>query len=200
MERMSLTVLQSKIGTDCTRCTLQEHRTKVVFGDGPQTAKIMMVGEAPGRDEDIQGRPFVGASGKRLDSWLAALAIPRSAIYITNICKCRPISNRDPEPDEIGTCSPFLTEEIEIIRPKLIFALGRFSAQFMSRSSDPMKELRTRVLTYQGNGFTIPLKAIYHPAYVLREERFGNKNINAQAIEDITMGLRQAQPSPAPGP
>src|SRR5690606_457740 len=128
-----------------------------------------------------------------LDSWLRALGIPRDRVFITNICTSRPLKNRDPLPAEIETCSPFLVQQIRIIKPNVIYALGRVAAQFLSKSpaSPSTRDLRSRVLVYRDGDLWINLKAVYHPSYVMRQERGGDTNINDQAILDMAEGLKQ---------
>lgn len=197
---MSLDILRTKIGTHCTRCTLQEYRTQVVFGNGPEDAKIMVVGEAPGADEDASGRPFVGASGRRLDLWLDLLKIPRSKIYISNICKCRPLGNRKPEAEEVAACSPFLREEIALIKPRLLLALGATSARFLTRQSESatLKWMRTQEFWYADGDIKIPVGLTYHPSYEIQYDR--NGSIRAMVLEDLTRALRRVAEAPAADP
>ncbi|MEM6992083.1 MAG: uracil-DNA glycosylase, partial [Myxococcota bacterium] len=131
-----LEYLRRKNVGDCTRCPLSRTRTKIVFGVGSAEAKLMFVGEAPGADEDRQGEPFVGRAGQRLTQWIEALGLSRGDVYIANVLKCRPPGNRDPRPDEIDKCSPFLQAQIRAIRPAVIVALGRHAGQLLSRRDD----------------------------------------------------------------
>lgn len=149
---------------ECTRCRLYSNRTHIVFGEGNSTAKVVFVGEGPGHEEDRLGRPFVGAAGKLLDRIIAAMGWRRDEIYICNVIKCRPPRNRDPLPDEIEQCGPFLRRQLRAIRPQAIMALGSFAAQFLLSSQQPISKLRNRVHHFEG----IPVVPTYHPAYLLR--------------------------------
>jgi DNA polymerase len=160
-----LAALQAEIGPACTRCKLHAlGRTRVVFGVGNPGADLMFVGEAPGADEDLQGIPFVGKAGQLLTRIIEAIGLTRDAVYIANVIKCRPPQNRNPEPDEVETCEPFLFRQIDIIRPKVIVALGKFGAQTLLRTLDPISRLRGRVFEYRGSR----LVPTFHPAYLLR--------------------------------
>jgi DNA polymerase len=161
----ALQAVRTDIG-DCTRCKLHTlGRTQVVFGVGNPNADLMFVGEAPGADEDVQGIPFVGRAGQLLTDIIEkGLKIPRKDVYIANVIKCRPPQNRNPEPDEVATCEPFLFRQIDIIRPKVIVALGKFGAQTLLRTLDPISRLRGRVFEYRG----AKLVPTFHPAYLLR--------------------------------
>lgn len=149
---------------DCRRCILCETRKNIVFGTGSGAAPLLFVGEAPGRDEDLQGEPFVGEAGQLLTRMIKAMGYERSEVYICNVLKCRPPGNRNPEPAEIEQCSPFLLRQIEAIAPKAIIALGAFAAQTLLGSSEPINRLRGRFHDYHG----IPLMPTFHPAYLLR--------------------------------
>ena len=149
---------------DCCRCGLGNSRTRLVFGTGNPHARLVLVGEAPGREEDRQGEPFVGEAGQLLNRILLAMGLERSDVYICNLLKCRPPDNRDPLPEEIETCEPFLIRQIAAIDPQVIIALGRFAAQSLLRSKTPISRLRGSWHSYQG----IPLMPTYHPAYLLR--------------------------------
>jgi uracil-DNA glycosylase family 4 len=153
---------------DCKKCDLHKSRTKFVFGTGNSRAEIMFVGEAPGRDEDLQGEPFVGRAGQLLNKILAAINFKREEVYIGNILKCRPPENRDPLPDEIEQCEPYLIQQIKLIQPKLICALGRVSAQALLKTRQPLNRLRGRFHDYQGIKFLVT----YHPAALLRYPQF----------------------------
>jgi uracil-DNA glycosylase family 4 len=153
---------------DCRRCKLHPTRTQIVFGSGNPGAKLVFVGEGPGRDEDLQGKPFVGPAGQLLTKIIQAIQLSREEVYITNIIKCRPPGNRNPEPDEIKACEPFLIKQLEVIRPKLICALGTFAAQTLLKTEERISLLRGRFHQYQG----IPLMPTYHPAYLLRNPNF----------------------------
>ena len=158
-----MAALRAEIG-DCIRCGLCEGRTQIVFGTGDLSAKLMFIGEAPGFDEDRQGEPFVGAAGQLLNKMIAAMGLRREEVYIANIIKCRPPNNRDPFPDEMDTCKPFLLKQVEIIQPKVICTLGRFSAQNLLGVTTSITRLRGKWYRYQD----IPLMPTFHPAYLLR--------------------------------
>jgi uracil-DNA glycosylase len=159
-----LSSIRADIG-DCTRCKLHSlGRRQIVFGVGSPTADLMFIGEAPGRDEDIQGIPFVGRAGQLLTKMIEAIGLTRETVYIANVIKCRPPENRNPEPDEVATCEPFLFRQVESIRPKVIVALGTFAAQALLRTQDSISRLRGRVYVY-GGAKLIPT---FHPAYLLR--------------------------------
>jgi DNA polymerase len=149
---------------DCRRCKLEKGRKQIVFGAGDPNADLVLVGEAPGYEEDVQGVPFVGEAGQLLTNMLEAIRLNREQVYICNVIKCRPPRNRDPEPDEISACIPFLRRQIEVIRPRLICALGAFAAQRLLETSQPISKLRGRFYKYG----EIPLLATFHPAFLLR--------------------------------
>jgi len=149
----------------CTACGLHKTRTQTVFGVGDENADWLLIGEAPGAEEDRLGDPFVGQAGKLLDNMLAAIGLSRADnVYIANVLKCRPPGNRNPEPDEVAKCTPFLKQQIALIRPKLIVAMGRFAAQTLLATDASISSLRGRVYKYEG----VPLIVTYHPAYLLR--------------------------------
>ncbi|MBV9189096.1 MAG: uracil-DNA glycosylase [Betaproteobacteria bacterium] len=149
----------------CTACGLHKTRTQTVFGVGDENADWMLIGEAPGAEEDRLGEPFVGQAGKLLDNMLAAIDLKRGEnVYIANVLKCRPPGNRNPEPDEVAKCTPFLKTQIALIQPKLIIAMGRFAAQTLLSSDATIASLRGKVYRYEG----VPLIVTYHPAYLLR--------------------------------
>ncbi|MGH8283729.1 MAG: uracil-DNA glycosylase [Gammaproteobacteria bacterium] len=148
----------------CTACGLRAGCTQTVFGVGNRRAEWLVIGEAPGADEDRQGEPFVGRAGQLLNSMLLAIGLKREQVYIANILKCRPPGNRDPKPDEAELCRPFLERQIALIQPKLILALGRIAAQNLLKTNTPIGKLRGQV--HQVNG--IPVVVTYHPAYLLR--------------------------------
>ena len=150
----------------CTRCPLHRGRTQTVFGVGNKKAQWMIIGEAPGAEEDKQGEPFVGRAGQLLNSMLAAIGLKREEVYIANIIKCRPPGNRDPKPEEESACRDFLERQIRLIRPKIILAVGRIAAQNLMRVDTPIGKMRGRVYQYQELG--IPVVITYHPAYLLR--------------------------------
>jgi DNA polymerase len=165
-ERRPLAVIREELG-ECTRCRLHEGRTTIVFGVGNPEAEILFVGEGPGREEDLQGEPFVGAAGKLLNKIIEAMGLCRKEVYIANVVKCRPPNNRDPEPDEVASCSPFLFQQIASIRPKIIVALGRpaCAALLGTPLSLPLSRLRGRWMSYREQ---IPIMPTFHPAYLLR--------------------------------
>lgn len=148
----------------CMLCPLSKTRTRVVFGSGSPTAKLLFVGEAPGFDEDREGKPFVGAAGQLLTKIIEAMKLKREDVYIANCLKCRPPGNRNPNPTEIATCSPILERQIEIIRPKIICALGKFAAQTLLNTEEPISRLRGRFFETRG----ARLMPTFHPAYLLR--------------------------------
>jgi uracil-DNA glycosylase len=151
--------------SDCTLCRLCEKRTNTVFGVGDREADWMLIGEAPGENEDKQGEPFVGQAGKLLDNMLQSLSLKRGDnVYIANVIKCRPPGNRNPEPDEVASCEPYLQRQVALVKPKLIVALGRFAAQTLLKSDASIASLRGRVHAYEG----VPVIVTYHPAYLLR--------------------------------
>jgi DNA polymerase len=176
---------------DCRACTLCHSRKQTVFGVGHRRAHWMVVGEAPGAQEDEQGEPFVGAAGQLLDAMLRALNLtreeegdPAHRVYIANTLKCRPPGNRNPQPEELARCEPFLLRQIELVRPKLILAMGRFAVQSLLRSGDAIGKLRGRVHQYQG----LPLVVTYHPAYLLR-----NLPDKSRAWEDLCLAAAQME-------
>ncbi len=149
---------------DCTRCKLCNGRKSIVFGSGNPKAELVFVGEGPGADEDQQGIPFVGAAGQLLTKMIEAMKFSRDTVYICNVVKCRPPGNRNPEPDEISACEPFLKAQLAAIKPKIIVALGKFAAQTLLRDATPITRLRGQWREYEG----IPLMPTFHPAYLLR--------------------------------
>lgn len=157
-----LTALCEHIG-DCQRCPLSAGRTRVVFGSGDPHAKLMFIGEAPGKNEDLTGAPFVGAAGKILDELLASVGIDRAQVYIGNVVKCRPPGNRDPEPLEIETCTPFLARQIELIDPVVIATLGRFATHYVLQTTTPISAIHGRLFRVGGRR-VVP---IFHPAAAL---------------------------------
>lgn len=158
-----LTQLENRI-QGCTLCQLSEGRKHIVFGAGHHQAQLVFVGEAPGREEDQQGYPFVGEAGQLLEKILFAMKMSRESVYICNVIKCRPPRNRDPQPEEINACEPFLKKQLLLIKPKLIVALGRFAAQTLLQTKAPISRLRGQWYEYEG----IPLMPTFHPAYLLR--------------------------------
>ena len=160
----ALAIVRAEIG-DCVRCKLHAlGRRQIVFGVGNPDADLMFVGEAPGADEDIQGIPFVGRAGQLLTKIIEAIDLTRDDVYIANVIKCRPPGNRNPEQDEVDTCEPFLFQQIDVIKPKVIVALGTFAARALLRTLDPISRLRGRVYDYRG----AKLIPTFHPAFLLR--------------------------------
>lgn len=157
--------LQAAVAS-CTACDLHTSRTNTVFGVGDPQARFMVIGEAPGADEDRQGEPFVGRAGKLLDAMLLAIGFQREQVFIANILKCRPPGNRDPRPEEVLQCQTYLRRQIELIRPAVILAVGRIAAQNLLDTDRPMKAMRGQDYTYADTG--IPVVVTYHPAYLLR--------------------------------
>jgi uracil-DNA glycosylase family 4 len=150
---------------DCRRCKLCDGRTNLVFGVGNPDAHLVFVGEGPGADEDLQGEPFVGKAGQLLNKMIEAMGYARDDVYICNVVKCRPPGNRNPEPDEIAACEPFLKRQLAAIGPKMIVTLGKFAAQCLLRDEAPISRLRGNFRTYEG----IQLMPTFHPAYLLRD-------------------------------
>ena len=150
----------------CNLCDLYKTRNNVVFGAGNENAKIMFIGEAPGANEDLQGEPFVGRAGILLHAMIRSIGLERKDVYIANILKCRPPNNRDPLPKEIKLCTPYLQEQINIIKPKILIAVGRIAAQHLLNTTESMAHLRGK--TYQYGTKNTPLMVTYHPAYLLR--------------------------------
>jgi DNA polymerase len=162
----ALKFIREDIG-DCTRCRLHKGRTNLVFGVGNVNADLMFVGEGPGADEDAKGEPFVGRAGQLLNNMISAMGIKREDVYIANVVKCRPPSNRTPEKDECDTCSPFLMRQIDVVKPKVIVALGAVAAKNLLAVSDSMANLRGRWYDFRES----KLAVTYHPAYLLRDPR-----------------------------
>ena len=172
---MTLEDVRAELG-DCRRCPLSETRHHIVFGEGDPHAELVFVGEAPGGDEDIQGRPFVGRAGQLLTKIIAAMGLTRKEVYICNILKCRPPGNRNPLPSEIAVCEPFLLMQLRAIKPRVICAMGGFAAHTLLNSEAPITALRGSFHDYRG----IPLMPTYHPAYLLR-----NPGAKRQVWEDV---------------
>jgi len=162
----ALKLIREDIG-DCTRCRLHKGRTNLVFGVGNVNADLMFIGEGPGADEDAQGEPFVGRAGQLLNNMISAMGLKREDVYIANVVKCRPPSNRTPEKDECDTCSPFLMRQIDVIKPKVIVALGAVAAKNLLAVSDSMANLRGRWYDFRNSKLVVT----YHPAYLLRDPR-----------------------------
>jgi DNA polymerase len=167
---------------ECQLCPLGKTRRNLVFGDGNSNAQLVFVGEAPGADEDAQGLPFVGKAGQQLTKIIEAMGISRKNVYICNILKCRPPQNRNPLPEEIAACEPFLKKQLEIIAPRIICALGTFAAQTLLKTEVPISALRGRFHSYQG----IKLMPTYHPAYLLR-----NPSAKKFVWEDVQIIMKE---------
>ena len=159
------TELQEAVSS-CTKCDLHRGRTQTVFGVGSQTADLLIIGEAPGAEEDRRGEPFVGRAGQLLNAMLAAIHLAREDVYIANILKCRPPDNRDPKGEEAATCTPYLQRQIDLLQPRVILALGRIAAQWLLQSNAPIGRLRGRAFEYGSH--STPMVVSYHPAYLLR--------------------------------
>ena len=183
VERETLVDIQNDLH-DCQRCGLCQQRTQVVFGVGNPDARLVLVGEAPGYQEDKQGEPFVGEAGQLLDRILFAMKLRREDVYICNLIKCRPPSNRDPQPEEIASCEVFLKRQLAVISPELILCLGRFATQTLLQTGAPIGKLRGRWHTYEG----IPLMPTFHPAYLLR-----NPTGKQQVWEDVKQVMHRLQ-------
>ncbi len=187
----ALKAIREDLG-DCTRCRLHQGRKNLVFGVGNVNADIMFVGEGPGADEDAQGEPFVGRAGQLLNNMISAMGIQRADVYIANVVKCRPPGNRTPEKDECDTCSPFLMRQIEVIRPKVIVALGAVAAKNLLAINDSMGNLRGRWYDFKGS----KLAVTYHPAYLLRDPRQ-----KKEAWKDLQMVMKYLElKAPAKAP
>jgi DNA polymerase len=182
----SLDELREEIG-DCQRCKLAGHRTHIVFGVGNPRAGLLFVGEGPGHDEDIRGEPFVGRAGQLLTEIITkGMGLRREDVYIANVIKCRPPGNRNPEPDEVASCQPFLVRQIELIGPRVIVALGTFAAQALLRTRTPITRLRGTWYDYHG----VRLMPTFHPAYLLRNPH--DKKLVWEDIKSVMveLGLR----------
>lgn len=188
---MDWDTLQATVA-QCRACGLCQGRKNTVFGVGDRSAQWMVIGEAPGENEDLQGEPFVGQAGKLLDNMLAAIGLNRSVVgaqdgqagvYIANTLKCRPPGNRNPEPVELQTCAPYLMRQVALVQPRIILAMGRFAVQSLLQTTEPIGKLRGRVHSYQG----VPVVVTYHPAYLLR-----NPADKAKAWADLVLALSTA--------
>lgn len=177
----TLTDIREVLG-DCQRCRLAQHRRNIVFGSGSAAAKLVFVGEGPGFDEDRQAEPFVGPAGQLLTKIIGAINLSRNQVYISNIVKCRPPNNRNPRPDEIQTCFPFLDRQLDAIQPIFICALGSIAAQTLLNTPEPISKLRGRFYDYRG----IRLLPTYHPAYLLR-----NAEKKREVWEDMKMLMKE---------
>jgi len=192
VDQMDWDTLQATVA-ECRACGLCASRKNTVFGVGQRNAPWMVIGEAPGENEDLQGEPFVGQAGKLLDNMLAAIGLSRQTegrpeglggVYIANTLKCRPPGNRNPEPVELQTCAPYLVRQVALVQPKIILAMGRFAVQSLLQTTEPIGKLRGRVHQYQG----VPVVVTYHPAYLLR-----NPPDKAKAWADLCLALQTAQ-------
>ena len=190
---MDWDTLQATVA-QCRACGLCGSRKNTVFGVGDRSARWMVIGEAPGENEDLQGEPFVGQAGKLLDNMLAAIGLSRQAegatlhegragVYIANTLKCRPPGNRNPEPNELQTCTPYLMRQLDLVQPGMVLAMGRFAVQSLLGTSEPIGKLRGRVHQVQG----VPVVVTYHPAYLLR-----NPADKAKAWADLCLALQHA--------
>ena len=180
-EAEALAAIREDLG-DCTRCKLHtQGRTQIVFGVGNPHADLMFVGEAPGADEDAQGVPFVGRAGQLLTKMIEAMGFSRDEVYIANVLKCRPPGNRNPEPDEIATCEPFLFRQLYSVQPKVVIALGAFAARTLLKTDAPISRLRGRVFDYRGGASLIPT---FHPSFLLRSPGY-----KREAWEDLKTAL-----------
>ena len=180
----ALQLVRDELG-DCQRCKLAPGRQNLVFGVGNPAANLVFVGEAPGADEDAQGEPFVGKAGQLLTKMIEAMGYARSDVYICNVLKCRPPGNRNPEPDEVAACEPFLKKQLGAIRPRLIVALGKFAVQCLLRDDSPISRLRGNFRTYEG----IPLMPTFHPAYLLRDP--SKKKETWADLKEVNASLRR---------
>ena len=188
VDRMDWTTLQA-MAAACQACDLCAQCKKSVFGVGDQQAQWMVIGEAPGEQEDLQGEPFVGQSGQLLDNMLKAVGLSRQAqgeggVYIANAIKCRPPGNHNPTPQELATCAPYLARQVALVQPQIILLMGRFAVQSVLQTTEPIGKLRGQVHTYQG----VPVVVTYHPAYLLR-----NPADKAKAWADLVLALKTAQ-------
>jgi DNA polymerase len=189
---MDWDTLQATVA-QCRACGLCSGRKNTVFGVGDRAARWMVIGEAPGENEDLQGEPFVGQAGKLLDNMLTAIGLSRQTegraegvggVYIANTLKCRPPGNRNPEPIELQTCAPYLVRQVALVQPQIILAMGRFAVQSLLQTTEPIGKLRGRVHHYQG----VPVVVTYHPAYLLR-----NPPDKAKAWADLCLALQTVQ-------
>lgn len=192
LSQLSLTQLAA-VAKECTQCRLHQSRTHVVFGVGNPQAELMFVGEAPGRDEDLQGEPFVGRAGQLLTRIIEAIGLKRSDVYIANVLKCRPPNNRNPEEDEIGHCEPYLLRQIDLIKPHLIVALGTFAAQTLLKTKQPISHLRGRFHIYHH----VRLMPTFHPAFLLRNPE--RKRDVWEDMQAVQRELRQTSGGSARG-
>ena len=171
---------------DCKRCTLGTTRKNLVFGTGNPKARLVFVGEGPGADEDEKGEPFVGAAGQVLNRLIMNMGLKREEVYICNVVKCRPPGNRDPEPDEVAACSPFLLRQLKSINPAVIVALGKPAAQTLLGTKDAISRLRGKFRDFHGT----PLMPTYHPSFLLRKQREGSNDAFWEVWDDMTQVLQ----------
>jgi uracil-DNA glycosylase family 4 len=190
----ALLAIRSDLG-DCRRCKLAGGRTNLVFGVGNPTAELMFVGEGPGADEDAQGEPFVGKAGQLLTRMIEAMGYRRDQVHIANVVKCRPPGNRNPEPDEIAACEPFLRRQIAAVGPKVIVALGKFAAQTLLRSDVPISKVRGTWSSYEG----VRLMPTFHPAYLLRSPQEKGKAWADLQLVMAELGKPAGASEPRPG-
>jgi DNA polymerase len=181
----------------CQACSLCQTRTQTVFGVGARHARLMLVGEAPGAEEDARGEPFVGQAGRLLDKMLAAVGLSRQgdtdhSVYIANVLKCRPPGNRNPEPNEVARCTPYLMRQVELVQPRLIVALGAFAARSLLATEASIASLRGKVHSLANGALQVPVVVTYHPAYLLR-----NLPDKAKAWEDLLFAQRLLAAAPA---
>jgi DNA polymerase len=181
----SLEKIRKSLG-DCQRCKLGKTRKNLVFGVGNPRARLVFVGEGPGADEDSKGEPFVGAAGQVLNRLITNMGLKREDVYICNVVKCRPPGNRDPEPDEVATCSPFLLRQLQSIQPDVIVALGKPAAHTLLGTKDAISRLRGKFCDFHG----IPLMPTYHPSYLLRKQGEGSTAAFWDVWDDMTQVLR----------
>jgi DNA polymerase len=193
-ERREELVALYKEARACERCPLHETRTQVVFGSGNADADLMFVGEAPGQQEDIQGLPFVGRAGKLLDQLLEEVGLSRDEVFIANVLKSRPPGNRDPQPEEISACRPYLDRQIELIEPKVICTLGNFATKLLTRSPRGITQVRGKAQVHEVGGRTVRVYPLFHPAAALRTPR-----VLEELREDFA-GLPELLAEPAPVP
>lgn len=187
-ERAAALAVLAREAEGCERCRLARGRTRVVFGTGDPDADLMFVGEGPGAEEDRQGLPFVGPAGELLDKIIAAIGLRREQVYIANVVKCRPPGNRDPQPDEAGACRPYLDRQIELVRPRVVVALGRVAAQALLGTDLPLGRMRGRWFSVHG----VPTRVTYHPAALLRNRAWKRPTWeDMQAVRDRLASPRE---------
>jgi len=182
VERLDWDALAARVA-GCTACELHQGRTQTVFGVGARQAQWMIIGEAPGAEEDRQGEPFVGRAGQLLNNMLLAVGLKREQVYIANILKCRPPNNRDPRPEEVACCEPYLARQVALLQPRIVLAVGRIAAQNLLKTDSSLARLRGQVFHY--GEAQVPVVVTYHPAYLLRSPREKRK-----AWEDLQFAMR----------